>query len=437
MNKTWQRVYSLIAPLASLLIKARVLSDFIIYSLGALLTRGISFIILPFIMHKIPPAEYGTLSLLTSFFTIVTAIIGLGLRQVLSIEYFHTNKEERSALISEIVLIYSFIAAPLIMLLWYMRAFVMRILFFNTVTNLQFMAILITSFLFFYAELLYQLMQYNRAAKKLALLQCGIAVLIASCSLTSVFYLNRGITGLIIAQAIGAIIVAFFAALYLLHNFFEHSSIKKSVQKTIYYVWYGLPFIPGIMASWILSSADRWALGYYASMRDVGIYAVADLSCQLFYALVLQAWAGSYLPYIMERYQQHPTALPTIEYENKRIMWITMIGMCITITLGYPVAQLIIPKLVPISYIESLRYIWILLMGQVFLLGSYFASAFIQYKKRTYFLAIALFIPALINIILNICLTPLWGIMGCSFATLISYVIYFMITYLYNKSLIR
>jgi Na+-driven multidrug efflux pump len=172
-------------------------------------------------------------------------------------------------------------------------------------------------------------------------------------------------------------------------------------------------------------------------MHEVGIYAVADLACQLFYAIILQSWAACYLPYIMQQYQQNKDAILRIEQKNQQIMWISMMIGAIVLTTGHPIAYLIGLKLLPSAYWQAVRYAWVLLMGQLFLLGSYFAAAFIQYHKRIYFLAFALFVPALFNVILNMVLVPKWSIMGCSIATLISYGIYFGITYWYNRKLLK
>ena len=90
----------------------------------------------------------------------------------------------------------------------------------------------------------------------------------------------------------------------------------------------------------------------------------------------------------------------------------------------------------PPTYYAAIPYILVLLLGQIFLLGSYFAATLIQFHKKSYFLAFALALPAIINLLLNLLLTPYFGIYGCTAATLISYFIYFMIMYLYNKTLI-
>ncbi len=408
---------------------------FATYAIGAVFIRGISFLIVPIIMRVISPQEYGILALLTTFTAIVTTLIGLGLRQVVSIEYFHLHAQDRGWLIQDIVVIYTIIAIPITFLFWYLRSFLIHSLFFDTVTSTQLMAILLPTFFYFYSELLYQLLQYQQKAKYLTLLQCSIAITVGIMSLIAVFYMGAGINGILWSQAIGTILAATISLTYLLGYQLPLEAVHRRLAHAPYYLRYGFPFIPGLLASWIMASVDRWILGYYGTMRDVGIYAVADLASQLFYFIILQPWAGSYLPYIMHRYQQNPSQLATIERENHRTMWLTMGGIAVAIAVGYPIGSLIAAHLLPSNYRESLHYAWILLMGQLFLLGSYFVAALIQYKKRTYFLTGALCSAAGVNIFLNFIFIPQWGIMGCSIATWISYAFYFIIIYHYNKKL--
>lgn len=435
MHNAWQNFFNRLAPF-SFLFKAKVIADFLTYCFGAILVRGASFFILPLVMHKLPPAHYGIVSLATAFIAITTAIIGLGLRQLLSIEFFHAQKSARPALLYDIITLYTLIALPTTIGIWYLRAYVVRFIFFNTLNTWQFVAILISIYLFFYVELLYQLLQYTRRAKQLTLIQCTVACLTASSSLFFVFYCNIGITGMLWAQTVGTIAATLLAIGYAVAYLPTHR-FHFTMKNTRYYLLYGLPFIPGIIASWVLSSLDRWILGYFSTMYEVGIYAVADLASQLFYSIILQSWASSYLPYIMQQYHSNSHNIVHIERENRRIMTICLLGCALTLIFSYPIIRIIVMRIVPSCYHASLPYAFILLLGQVFLLGSYFSSTLLQYKKCTYFLAAALVIPALLNGILNFIFTPLWGIMGCSSATLISYFIYFMITFLYSKKMIH
>ena len=429
---TRQKMYSLLQTITN----ASVIKHFFIYSFGSFFLRSISMILVPLNMRKLTPTDYGTLSLITAFITISTALIGLGLRQMLSIEFFHQNQEGKKRLLTDMIVIYTTIAIPAVAVAWHARALIISSIFFNTITATQLAPALITVFLFFYAELLYQLLQYERKAIPLTTLQILLALISAATTLVSLWVFNVGIVGIIWAQTISTILATLVFFLFLAKRYFLRSSIRASLSKTYYYILYGLPFIPGIICSWVLASADRWVLASYRSMHEVGIYAIADLFAQLFYTLILIPWSGSYLPYIMQRYAKHKDNLAPIERENRQIMFMSMIGATVVILISFFCFKSFLHYLLPATYYSAIPYILLLLLGQIFLLGSYFAATLIQFHKKSYFLAFALALPAIINLLLNLLLTPYFGIYGCTAATLISYFIYFMIMYLYNKTLI-
>ncbi len=423
-------------PVLATLHKARVLKDFVTYSFGSLLLRAVSLFLLPFILRILTPADYGALALITAFITISTAVMGLGLRQLLSIEYFHHNLDGQKTLVNEIILIYTLFALPIITIAWQLRSYINHYIFFNALSSSALLACVTSIFFFFYAELFYQILQYQRRSMQLTLVQIMIASMTTLSTFITVWVFKMGVAGVVWAQACGhicATAIAFFS--YYTNQYFQFFSSKKIVAKITPYLNIGLPFIPGIICSWLLASSDRWMLGYYYSMKQVGIYSIADLFAQVFNALVLVPWAGSYLPYILQRYKKHAHELNKIEQENQRTMWISMATALVCITLGLSIGKPLLHWILPPTYHASLNYVWILLMGQVFLLGSYFASAIIQYRKRTLFLALALLAPATVNIILNYILIIPLGILGCSIATLISYFVYFAITALYTKTL--
>jgi O-antigen/teichoic acid export membrane protein len=418
-----------LSPLFQNLYKARVLKDFFIYSFGSLILRAVSLFLIPLIMRILTPADYGTLALTTAFITISTAIIGLGLRQMLSIEYFHLDELGQKKLINELLIIYTIVALPTLSLAWQLRHSISTYIFFDTITNTTLIAALSSIFLFFYAELLYQLMQYNRHARELTILQLLVATVTMLSTLYTLWILKWGIAGVVIGQACGQLFATCVGiSLYYQHTYHHHRSAKKTVKKIIPYARYGAPFIPGIICSWILASSDRWMLGYYYTMKQVGIYSIADLFAQVFNALILVPWAGSYLPYILKQYKKHEDNISPIDQENSRTMWISLAAATICITLGLTIGKPLLLIILPPSYHPSLNYVWILLMGQVFLLGSYFASARLQYQKQTTFIALALILPALLNLFLNYLLIDSLGILGCSLATLLSYLAYFAIT---------
>lgn len=415
-----------------------VLKDFFTYSFGALCLRGFTVLMAPITMRLLSPSDYGALALVNSFISIAVAFFGLGLRQVLFIEYFHKNETEQKQMIGEICFIYVLITIPLLLCLFLFRRLLIHYIFLDTISPFLLGISLFIIFVYFFVELFYQILQYKRKALLLTVIQVCIASLSAFFTIFFVWYIHTGFAGMLWAQSIG-MICASSIGLYTFNKqkFFEYIQIKNTIQKISSYLTYGIPFIPGMIFGWLLASGDRWVLAHYSTMHNVGIYSIADTFGQLFQLLVLTPWTGSYFPYILNQYKNNKAHILFVEKKNQRTMIITLVGLATLITLGLFIVQPLLKHVLPPNYHEAIHYIWLILMGYVFLLGSYFSSSFIQYHKKTYFLALSLCLPALLNILFNILLVPQFGILGCTFATLVSYALYFALSLGYNFYLQR
>jgi O-antigen/teichoic acid export membrane protein len=401
--------------------------------LGAVFLRCITIFMAPINMRILNPDDYGKLALINSFISISVAIAGLGLRQALSLEYFHCAGIRRKQLVNDIVIIYSLIILPLFFISIVFRPIVSRFFFLGQISSELIIISFIIIILFFFVELFYQILQYEQQAFRLTILQTIVALITAAGIVILLWYLHYGFGSIIVAQLFG-MILAFIIAVhsYIKHGYYSNrddSLINKKLKK---YLKLGLPFVPNMLFALILASGDRWILARYSSLHNVGIYSIADTFSQLFQFLVLYPWSGSYLPYILNSYAHNKDNLLAVERRNQRLMYVSMIGCAILITVIFLMTKTLLGYILPPSYHEALQYIWLLLMGQIFLLGNYFASSFIQYHKKSYFLAFSLYVPALLNIGLNIILIPSFAIYGCVVATVFSYAVYWGITLGYN-----
>jgi O-antigen/teichoic acid export membrane protein len=389
------------------------------------------------IMRVLTPADFGILSLITSFITIGTAVVGFGLRQVLSLEYFHCSAENRKHLINTIIITYSFVALFFLCVGIYTKNIIIQFFFVNQLSTYTYLLIISMIFVQFFVELFYQILQYEQQSLSLTMLHFHNAISTSVLTWLFIWFFQEGFAGIIHAQAcVLTIIGSITIHSYIKNNY--HFFLKfPYLTDCAHLIKAGLPFIPTVLFGWILATGDRWILAQYATLHDVGIYATADLISQLFYFAVLYPWSGSYLPYIMNQFNQHKDSILLIEQWNQKIMWQTMITVGIIIIVGFILTKPLLSFILPPAYYAATHYMLILLVGQLFLLGSYFAACFIQFHKKSYFLASAIAVPAFLNIGLNILLIPHFQIYGCTVATLISYVIYFMITLWYNIFLQR
>jgi len=413
-----------------------VIHNFFIYIFGALALGGFHILLAPINMRILTPEEYGILALITSCMSIGVTILGLGLRQFLSIEYFHHDEHGQKKLVNQILLIYASLAIPLCLIMLILQSRIMNWFSLNRISPHLFSIALITMFFSFFAELFYQVLKYQQRAWALTLIQTTIALASLALTVTLLLWLGLGIMSTLVGQLVSmgaATCVGFY--IYRQERFADYFHIKQPKGTTRHFLKNGLPFIPGILFGWVIASSDRFVLAQYASMHDVGIYAIADMAGQMFRLLILQSWSGSYLPHILTQYHRNKDNLLAIEQKNLKTMWITLGGLTAFMFVGYLITKPLLLIILPTAYHEALHYVLIILAGHIFLLGSYFAASFIQYHKKTYFLAFAFCIPAILNLIFNLLLVEQFKIYGCSVATLGAYAIYFGIMLGFNRIL--
>lgn len=412
--------------------------QFILFACGALLTRGITIMFAPIAMHILSPSEYGLIALANNFSQILNAFLGLGLRQALPMFYFQYDQQEKSNLIIDIICIYCSFALPILILALWAMPYIKQFIFMNNASTLLILLSLATSFMYFFVELLYQLMRFHQKAWLLTFTQTGVACSIITTNLLFLCMLNFGPCSLLIGQATG-MLIACMVGVYMLMK--KHTLIRfnlqRSLQTTRSYIWYGLPFIPSMLFSILLASGDRWVLAHVATLHDVGIYSLANTLAQLINMIILYAMLGSYIPHILKKFNAEKEKTLCIEQENRKTMWYAMGILFVLLIAGFSSTKSMLYYLIPSKFHEAINYMGLLLIGSIFYLGTHFLNCLMLYKKKSTFLGAVLILPALLNIALNMLCIPYMGIYGCVFGTVCSYVVYFIVTLLYNNCLVQ
>ncbi len=410
-----------------------IIKNFLVYASGALILRSITIITAPITMSIVSPAEYGLLALINSFISIACIVCGFGLRQALSLEYFHRSKQEQLLLVNDIILTYTIIAVPLMILATWLHPLINHYCLLNTAPTYLVLLSILLIFIYFFTELVYQVLQYEGKALVLTVVQTGVALITVAINLWLLWYVKLGIASIIIGQLCGMLLLCCGVGYYLRSSWNVAHALHS--WKSMYaYFKLGLPFIPGMLCAWLLAAGDRWVLARYATLHDVGIYSVADTFGQLFQMVILLPFSNAYLPSLMKKFAQADDIM-AVEKTNRMLMWLFMPCCIGLVVLGYWISKPFLLWFLPPLYHQALSYVCLLLVGYIFLMSSYFAAARIQFYKKCYFLAFALCVPAVLNICLNLLMVPSWGIMGCVLATVFSYALYFIIIVAYNYRL--
>jgi len=416
--------------------QSKIVKNLFFSSFGLLLLQGVRIFSTPITTRILSPEDYGVSALAGSFATVLAVILGLGLRVFFSMEYFHLDSIKKKITLNNIILLYLVFSLPVTILFCLFPSPINKIIFSNKAPNLLIIFATLYTFLGFFTELFFNTLSYQKKISRMTTIQICAAIITIALSLIFLCSLKWGVVSLMASQLIGTTIVCFIGIREYLrtccHKYVipkEFSSSYKTYLKT------SLAFVPGLMCAWMLSSADRWLLAKYNGMHDTGIYSIAATFAQLFQIGILLPMRRAYMPAVLEKFAKNKNDLASVEKWNKRNMLFTMIALFGIISVGFFIAKPILRIILPPSFHPAISYIWLILVGQIFLLGEHFSSLLITFHKRVRFHAVSLFIPATLNIVLNIILIPYLNITGCILATVISYVVYFLSKFFYNLHL--
>jgi len=413
-------------------------AHFFVFACSTLLTRGISIVFAPIAMRLLSPADYGLIALAQSFISILSACLGLGLRQALPMFYFQKDAHEKSIFICDIIAMYLVCALPALVLLSTQIAHINAWVFLQASSYSVVMLCFAIAFLFFFVELVYQLLRLEQQAKTLTIIQLMVTIVTIACNLFFLYHLNWGACSLLAGQLLG-MCVACISGVWLCSTIACRPTmqIKRSMRFMRTYIGYGLPFIPSMLFGMLLASGDRWVLAYMAGMHEVGIYSLANTLTQLVNMMILYAMMGSYIPHVLKQFHDPNADVAAIERDNKKVMWFCMVALFALLCIGFLSAKTVLYRIIPSTYHEAVDYMGLLLIGTIFYLGTHFLNCLLLHQKKSAFLGAVLLVPAIGNVLLNMLFVPYCAIYGCVLATTMSYAGYFCLTLWYNHRLLR
>lgn len=383
---------------------------------GVLTYQGINFLLTPFLTRALGTAEYGIITVYTTWVNILVPVLGLSTLSAIPHVFLLIDKERKDEYISSLLglSLVTCIGFSIVFLV-----FIQPISSLFSLTPLVFALLLIQTLGMIcvnFAVAYY--IQSKRPYQQFAL-TISVALISFILSLVLIYniqneeskYLGR-IIGFAVPNVIAGILVIFLM-------------LRKSRKFFIRDVWrYALPIcLPTIfhnLSIIILSQSNRLMLQYMVGLDAVGlygfIYTVTSILSVIWLALN-NAWAPFYMEYIKNG--EHDI----IKKKTK--------GYCLFYTIMFVVFVLLLPEIGDIFGGEKYRSVvqlsFILALGFYFIFLYSFAVNYKTISKKTLSIASCTVICAVLNILLNYFLIPLWGITGSAIATLISYLALFLL----------
>lgn len=387
--------------------------NFLIYTLGALFLKGVSFFLIPLYTNLLSTAEFGNYDLLRNFASVTEIILSLGLLQLIYVEYFDKNNVSKTRFISTFLSIYLVISTLLYLVLG-VAVFFYGAFFLPGIKYSLVLIVLITTYLNFFQVMLITVLKLSFKAVKVSVLQVVLGCTNLVLNIILVYGLKYGIDGIIVSSLVVTILSCCYGVL-LFRKQLKQFSISFSFDEAKHYLAFSLPFIPNVLSFWIMNSANRWILLNYSGIEEVGIYSVAARITAIFEPLLIDPFLSAYTPVILSRFKEG-------NYNQDFLKRIILIPIVFA-AMGF-VLQRLGGLVIGEAFANSLHLVIPLSVMYAFNLIAQSSALILINRRMVNVMLLCVVAGSISCIALNFVLVPVYGAMGSVLGTLAGHIIW-------------
>ena len=398
-----------------------------IYGLGILMNRVISFLMIPVYTRYLIPAQYGILELLSLTTELIGMLLSMRISRAMYRFYFeYTSEKDKNEVISTGMLSFGLLGLAGLTIASFFSGYLAEMI----LDSRQYAYYFNISFVSLWFNTLnmmgYDYLQVNKKSALFVSLSSLKLLLNVSCNIYFIVFAEMGVLGVLYGNLISSIAMT----LILVGPILFKVGVRFSKEKLSELLRFGLPLIPGALSNFAVLASDRYFVKFFGSLADAGIYSLSYKFSIITHSFVtipfFNIWSVRRLE-LMKHKDSEKILGRIITYF---FIVVTFISLGVS-ALAKDTLRLITSQ----GYWEASIYIPILALSYlVYSLFDHFVANILIEKKTKYISYIDIGNGAL-NIILNIFLIRRYGIYGAAFATLISYTIRIFSIYIISTML--
>jgi O-antigen/teichoic acid export membrane protein len=249
----------------------RISKQLFAYGTADVLVLAISFLLLPIYTRVLSPREYGALALLLVFEAVLKIVSRWGLDAAFLRFYYEHPAEERRTLAGTIAAFFALANGAVTVLLLALAVPINRALFDSLEFLWPYRLLIVNIFLSTFLVLPFTLLRIQERARVFASLNFGLSFGTIILRLLFVVALGFGIFGILLADVIMTVVLL----LALQRTIRSMVGWRFSSSDLRQLLGYGFPFVPNGVLTHVMGMGDRFILGLYMPLREVGFYLIA------------------------------------------------------------------------------------------------------------------------------------------------------------------
>jgi O-antigen/teichoic acid export membrane protein/GNAT superfamily N-acetyltransferase len=397
--------------------------ELLIYGLGAVLLKFISFLLMVVYASRFSTADYGVLAFLQIFVTILEWFFGLQIFSGMWRYYYELDGDNQTKLVKSsfgFSIIINF--AILILAIIVIQLPIIK----NIDYNYLLIIVLVASFVDYFVNQGVSILRLQRKAAAFLKLNISRSILYFILVILFVVVFRQGIVGIFYGQLIAAIFL-FVIFFFFMGNskYFSFSYDKELTKKMLAF---SIPLIPASLAMWVLNSSDIFFIKYFYTMSDVGTYAFSYKIVMVVQVLLVIPINQGWIPFIFSRIKDPDFIKKKI---NQTLQLFFAAGFILVIFLSFFTKD-ILSLFAKEGYLEGTRIIFVAGLSYIMYGGCNLMDVGYHIAEKTRLLPKYFTYGAITNIILNYFFIKWFGLVGAAIATFLSF---FLIFLLYNLNI--
>jgi len=397
-----------------------------VYGLSRISTKLIAFILLPLLTLNFSVGEYGVYVLTESLWQILWAIFLFGfesgvVRWYLEIE--DVSKKKRFLFtVSSFLVVFNFV----LILAIYLFSTSLSNLLYESISYSKF--VILASFIAFveaFSFIIFLMLRIEEKAKAYSILAVVSTFLSLILQIYFLQYTQIKLEGVFISKIIAPALII----LILLPYFIKHVKIGFEKHLLSELLKYSFPIMIASLVITLLNQIDKYILGYFTTLKDVGIYGLAYNISGLINFLVISPFALAFTVLSWKKLKDENAK----RFYTKTITYLFLAVIFISMIIALFTPHLIKIFTLKTDYWSASMYVpWVILAMPFY--GIHFVGVFSFYvTKKTKYVFYSYIIALVVNVVLNILVIPSFTIFGAAVVNFISFFILCVTIYFFSK----
>ena len=391
----------------------------LVYGFGHVISRLITFLLLPIYTHAFSTKEYGIISLAYAFMGFALVVYKYGMDTALMKFSVQSEHSDRKSYISSIYMMQFFTSLIFSLFLFLIRNSISEpIIGINDGSLISLIAVVI----FLDNLWSHHLLILRSENKSISFILLNLLNVIITMLLNVIFVVKwgYGIIGVLYANLIASAAV-FILSLPIILKRFSILGINPEILKDV--IKFGIPFLPAGLLTMVMELSNRYILDIMKGVESVGLFS-AGYKLGVFALVLVMGFNMGWTPYFLKRIKEGDSKK---DFSIITTLFLGLLGLVVFTT------SIWISDLIRLSinggYVIGKEFWGAEKVVPVVLFGYFFFGTYVIQLPGIYANNITNWVPifraigAISNVSLNIVFVPKYGVIGSAWATVISFFI--------------